>query len=330
MYSLVLRNPRTDYFRSRLKDQNFHGLYIKGLHWYILQLPVLLPSYVCKKKHTIMKKLAFILPIFLFFSSCSDNVPTQDTSIEKFYEKDGPNQVSTTIIKTSDGKNEYKIFYPSNLSDNTPLITWGNGSNTGPDDQELILHHMATWGYIVIDNYEPHVGNGEKIMEAVHYMLEQNSDPKSKFYRKVDPDRIAAVGGSQGAVGIVNAHTELPDGHLLKTLIPVAYTSYLPNLPEKIKVPVFFISGTLDLIVSTYAINKGAFDKIPDGVPAVLAMRKSAVHEEIGISRAQFGYLTAWLNYQLKADTRAEAAFKGKNPELLTNENWENAEIKNL
>jgi hypothetical protein len=97
-----------------------------------------------------------------------------------------------------------------------------------------------------------------------------------------------------------------------------------------VKVPTFFISGTNDLVVSPYSQNKQSYDEIPKRIPAAMAMRKGAGHDEVVKSRAQWGYLITWLNYQLKGDTRAESAFRGKSPELLSNENWEGAEVKNI
>jgi hypothetical protein len=130
-----------------------------------------------------MKRIVFFLPLLLLFSSCDKltDVSNEATTIEEFYEKDGDSQVSTIVIKNSSGANEYKIFYPSNLADNTPLITWGNGSNVGPDEQEPILNHMATWGYIVVANYNPGNLGGIEIMGAVRYMLQQDSNPNSRF-----------------------------------------------------------------------------------------------------------------------------------------------------
>ncbi len=39
------------------------------------------------------------------------------------------------------------------------------------------------------------------------------------------------------------------------------------------------------------------------------------------------GYMTAWFMYWLKNDLQASGVFFGKDPEILTNLNWQDVEI---
>lgn len=280
-----------------------------------------------------MKKIYFSLFLILsVFSSCEDKFVSSDyTKIEERYTRTGSSQVSTTIIRQG-GKNIYKIYYPSRLSGNFPLVVWGNGTGVEPDQYAKIHNHLASWGFIVIDNYDLSTLSGESIIETMNYMIAENRSSGSIFYQHIDEDNIGAIGHSQGASGILNAHTEYTDGELLKTLVSIALPSQnlLKYHPNRIRTSVFFISGVNDGLISSYHSNKDIYNEVPGNIPAAMGMRKAAGHDSIRDDKMEYGYLTAWMLFQLKSDANAAYAFQGNDAELLSSPNWEHTATKNL
>lgn len=278
---------------------------------------------------------AFLLLIALgILASCKkENIVVSDqTIVEQKYTQEGSQQVSSTIVKDANNKNLYTIYYPSNLSTIYPVIVWGNGTGMKPDKYKTIHQHLASWGFIVIDNYDEGALSGASIIETYNYIVSEHQNAESIFYQHIDTAHIGAAGHSQGASGVINAHTQQPGGSRIKTLVPIALPkqSLLKSYPEKVSASIFVISSTNDGLISPYSTNKDAFDKIPNGVPAAVAMRRKTGHDAIINTRMQFGYLTAWMLYQLKNDAEARKAFADEEAELLLNPNWENAATKNM
>jgi len=286
--------------------------------------------------HQHMKNLAIAVLAFFVMTSCEKEDPTTITSdltkLEQAFTETGQNAVGTTVIRNSSGRARFKIYYPANLSQGTPVITWGNGTNTQPEDYTNIHSHLASWGFIVIDNYERGTVKGDSILEAAKFMVRQNTNSNSIFYQKIDVNRIGAVGHSQGASGVVNAYANQAGGDIIKTIVPISLprNGLVPSSPEKVRVPIFFITDTDDPYVSPLSVNRIAYDKLPSGVPAALALRKTADHEAIRLTTMQHGYVTAWLLFQLMNNSDAGKVFRGSTPELVTNPNWQDVSMKNI
>ena len=287
-----------------------------------------------------MKNL-FFAALFLAFGtlSCSKaDDPAVDPTvnpIEVKYTAVGPQSISSTIVRDGSGNNLYKIFYPSQLTGTYPVITWGNGSGLAPNDYTASFEHLASWGYIVIDNYDGSTGAGTSVLASAQYMVAQNSVATSVFYGKVDVNHVGAVGHSQGGVGVVSAYTRAGGSNLIKTIVPI---SMAPNFAggnlayntADVRVPIFYIGGTEDKILSPVAVSQASYDNTYSGVPALLGMRVSADHGAINNTDQDWGYLTAWLQFQLKGDQDAAKAFVGSSAEILSNPKWANVAHKNL
>ena len=50
---------------------------------------------------------------------------------------------------------------------------------------------------------------------------------------------------------------------------------------------------------------------------------------DLDIQTAADAYITAWLRWQLDDDIYAKRVFTGKDPEILRNPAWDNAEVRN-
>jgi dienelactone hydrolase len=283
------------------------------------------------------KHLLASLFLALAALSCSrKDDPKVDPSvnpIEVKYTAAGPYAVSSTTVRNSSGSDLYKIYYPTQLPSGCPVVTWGNGTGQDYTAYQKPLQHLASWGYIVIDNYDGDTAPGRTIVASAQYMVDQNSNPASMFYRKVDVDHIAAVGHSQGGVGVVNARTKA-NGRLIKTIVPLHMS---PNLggeltynTANVDVPIFFISGTEDGLFSPLRVSQAAYNAVPAGVPAVMGIRLGAFHDAIRDTDKEQGYVTAWLEYQLKGNQEASQAFRGSSAEMQENPLWGNVGRKKL
>lgn len=298
-----------------------------------------------------MYKFLLLLLILVSFESCYKNDTTSlaisagtnvsnavaVTNIDSLYTADGSFAVETLTIKDDEGDKLYKIYYPAGLNGTYPLITWGNGTAATAFNYDGVFRHLASWGFIVIDNYDRQTGIGISILESAAYALRLNEKQGSLLYHKIQSNRIGAAGHSQGATGVINAHTKYASGlSSIKALATIALPSSSltdPGQkydPSKIVCPVFFISGSRDPLISPLSVNKKAYDQIVGGLPAALGIRIGADHNSIQENNLEWGYLTAWMCYQLKNDMTAKAAFALPGAELLTNTDWKNAAVKNI
>ncbi|TAL34103.1 MAG: alpha/beta hydrolase [Spirochaetes bacterium] len=262
------------------------------------------------------------------------------TVIETTYAATGSLATSTVVIKNEAGADLYKIYYPAALSGNHPIVVWGNGSDADCLDYDALLTHLASWGFVVIGNFDTAVGTGEAIIETMNYLVARNGDPASIFYQKLDVGNIGLAGHSQGAGGVVNAATNFTEGDMVTTLVPVS----LPALKwcdaediydtSLVDVPVFFTrgNGMLDGIIAPLADVRAAYNALPSGVGAAMGTCKGTDHNTIqGNGGKLRGYVTAWLRYQLANDATARNAFAGTSPELPGNTtNWKDVAVKSL
>lgn len=268
------------------------------------------------KKHHLLP-----LALLLFTLSCKkNNDPTGE--LEKTYAATGQYAVSELEV----GSEQYKIHYPTALPGNHPVIAWGNGTGAQPKDYDGIFKHLASWGFVVIDNYSKNTGTGAEILASAEYLVAENSNASGIFHNKLDLAHIGAVGHSQGAAGVLNAHTDFGNGNIFYTVVPIALPS--PNLtnPEHkyntgdVSTSLFLMSATGDGLISPKKSNREAFENAPDNLPAALAMISGGGHNVItGNGGKHRGYLTAWLRYRLAGDQQARQAFID---EIQNNDTW--------
>lgn len=262
------------------------------------------------------------------------------TTIEDTYKVVGTNSVSTITVPGYNG-DDLMIFYPTNMTETYPLITWGNGTWTVPTDYTELLSHIASYGFIVVASYNSDQGTGELMVNAADYMIAENSNPNSMFYNKVDIENIGAVGHSQGACGAVNATVA---ASYIDTVIPMSLVSQatLSTLGvscdvTKITVPTFLTCGVNESwgMAPPFVMNGYYNDMITNNPnqPVAKAALTWSMHNDMkdsGTPDRYKGYVSAWLMFQLKGDTTAAKAFAGNKPELPTNSNWQYVGINNI
>lgn len=248
----------------------------------------------------------------------------------------------------------YDIWYPADIgTGNTryPIITWGDGTLAHPREYDYLLRHLASWGFVVIAPDLTSTGTGVQMLDAVAYLTQQNGDPASEFYGKLDTDKVGAMGHSQGGLGTLNAAAksngliktavtlEMPSHSLCTSLPGLAPGHNICDIPtDQISGSVLLIAGTADP-VSTTGTTGGAqqnvYDSLPAAIPKVRASLINASHNDIqgqpgctnfgcndGVD-GYLGYVAAWFLDQLRGDdSRAHSVFVSGTGELLHNAHW--------
>jgi pimeloyl-ACP methyl ester carboxylesterase len=259
---------------------------------------------------------------------------TEPYPVEARYQRAGPSPVRTTTLNDRSGS--YRVFYPADLGDTRhPVVTWGNGTDATPEKYPGLLNHLASWGYVVVASTSGKTGSGEQILAGARSLLRRDRDPDSVFHGRLDASRVAAAGHSQGAAGAINAAIR-SDG-LIRTVVPVSLPSNLDLAlvsPSRfdvaaLRTSVFYLGGARDLVLAPPAVERIHYDRTHG--PAALAVLKDADHVTIqGDGGGFLGYLTAWLQFRLRADPEAARAFTGDAPELDGNSHWLLQAHKNL
>ncbi|HWI70606.1 MAG TPA: alpha/beta hydrolase [Baekduia sp.] len=256
--------------------------------------------------------------------------------IETTYKVAGPAGVATANVTDASGNVTYNLLYPANLATSgvaAPIVTWGNGTGATPSQYSGLLNQLASWGFVVVASTSTTTGTGAAMLSGAQYLVAQNATAGGVFYHHLDTTKIAAVGHSQGAGGAVNATNN--SGGLITTTIPIA----LPNdiwvsagdeyYPELLTVPVLFLGGSSDVIISSPSTIAGFYNDVPGA--AAKAVLKGAGHNTIqGTGGGFLGYITAWLRYRLAGDTYARGAFAGAAPEINANTSWQNQAEKHV
>ena len=297
-----------------------------------------------------MRKL-FLFTAFALLVSCHSKAQdsgfykNEETtaSLESKYLASGPETVKVVELPSDDkviGK--IVVAYPESLETSDakwPLVNIGNPSNTDADGMMEMLRHLASWGYIVIDNMDKQTGTGVSVSKTMDAFLAVSAQEGNLFHGKVNTDKIAIAGYSQGACAVALAATQYPNAGLYKAI-------YLCSCPQPqlginfkwgeyhfadFKAPVLTFAGTGDWdskLIAPFEVFTQTFDEITEGVPAVQARRSGKDHEQMGGEGDP--YMTAWFEYWLKNDQEAGKVFIGEEAELLHNDRWQDVRVKNF
>jgi hypothetical protein len=200
----------------------------------------------------------------------------------------------------------FTVYRPVNWVEGKkyPVVTWGNGTCAQPEGYGALLRYVASQGYFVIAANSRYVGSGQEQRRALDFAFQANEDPESPYYGKLDIDRVAAMGHSQGGMGTVAAAAD-----------PRIKTVILFNGGERADKPFLAISGDRD-IASTAASLASSVDAAPKAAFLFYHM--------IPGNGTLDGHLTlmlqpervteptvAWLDYMLDDDAKSRDWFAG-------------------
>lgn len=249
--------------------------------------------------------------------------PTADPSKAGPYKTVTQNDVGPEAGQPLDGgaATRFTMFRPSNLAEVElchPLITWGNGTGSTPAMYGTLLRNFASHGFVVIASNNPNVarGNPAPMIVGVTWVLQQNDDPSSELYHRIDTTHIGATGHSQGAMATAQASG---DSHIT-TSIPIEGASAQRNLHG----PAMFFCGGQDTVVGCSGAQSAL--AAVTTLPAMFAELNAVDHGSwmsrgSTLSAADTAF-TAWMRVHLMGDTDLRSWFYGASCKLCTDSAW--------
>ena len=294
---------------------------------------------VLKIAGIVLLVLILLIAGFLFWLSRRPFVPNDYTetvetggALEAKYLAMGPYEVKQVKAEAPEDWKEFVAYYPAQLEDSGdqwPAVVFVNGTGVYAAKYPALFRHLASWGFIVLGNEDPGTFSGASTDATLAWLLEQNGDPDSVFYQKVDTAHMGLSGHSQGGVGVFNAISEQPNGGLYTCAVSLSPTQEdlaaalnIPYDPSKTVIPTLVLAGTSNDVITPEGMEK-LYGKL--GGPKAMALRTDTDHGSMLYSGD--GYVTAWLMYWLRGDEEAGKAFWGEAPELAGNPNWRGVQI---
>ena len=113
-------------------------------------------------------------------------------------------KVDLGMIEPMQQTGEFTIYYPDPLEATCPhpIVAWGNGTGVTDSDftYDFLNSNAASWGIVVAASAETNSGSGKFHTTGLDYLLKENADPNSMFYKKLST-RAGVSGHSQGGFG---------------------------------------------------------------------------------------------------------------------------------
>jgi hypothetical protein len=196
-----------------------------------------------------------------------------------------------------------------------PVISWGNGYGDNPPTYMVLLKQLASHGFVVIASLSHYVsqipdGGAPPMQVGIDWVLQQNDDPQSELYRRIDPTHVGATGHSAGGFATSQLGSD-PRVGAIATICGAAANANLHG-------PALLLCGGQDT-VATCTRMQSAFDGI--GQPVMLADQLSATHGSwIGSIKDPFMVaVTGWMRLHLMGDTSLRPMFYGADCTLCRN-----------
>jgi len=169
-----------------------------------------------------------------------------------------------------------------------------------------------------------------QLLDALHWAMAENERQGSRFFHRLNVNAVAAMGQSCGGAQALEASA---DEHIRTTMLFnsglfAGVTSMAGGAPltkdslKKLHGPIAYISGDEEDLA--FANANDDFARLTN-VPVFRGYSRGVVHEGTYSERngGEFsGIALAWLNWQLKGDTRAARMFVGSDCGLCVNPKW--------
>jgi len=217
------------------------------------------------------------------------------------------------------------LYYPKNLATSGylhPIIIWANGFGDNPEqnppecivdhDQKWcgqylpIIQHLASHGFFVVAPLSTVTGRYDPLptLVAMDWIIEQNEDPASPYYHRLDTSRIGQLGHSYGGMSTCMSASD----PRYKVLATICGTSTLSG----VHTPMLFYCGGKDGTVPCSGV-KNTFHTVTDQ-PAFFINEFNSDHgwwvyqgpDGVSLSSA-----AAWFRVYLMDDTANRKYFYG-------------------
>ena len=227
----------------------------------------------------------------------------------------------------------FNVYRPADLAQGGhchPIILWGNGHTDNPEPNppncvttkfcgsyRVIINQLASQGFVVVASLSTIVSQPDPAtrllpqLVGMNWILQQNEDPTSPYYHRLDTAHIGAAGHSEGgfATSMVGS-----DPHI-QAIATMAGATAAPRLHE----PALFLCGGQDTVVPCTSIQT-AFNAVIT-TPVMLEENPAASHGSwIGSVRDPYQVaVTAWMRVHLMGDTGLRGLFYGATCQLCQN-----------
>lgn len=246
------------------------------------------------------------------------------------YDTDGNGPYSNIKQDLSSGpSNNSGLWYPDVDGETFPVFVWGCGGGSQPRAYVDHFNQLASWGFVIIAQVS--TGNGTELVNALDWIIQQNQNPRSPLYQKINVNKVAAGGHSLGSISTFN----FADDPRLTTTIHVAgghggtgggsgaggcspggcggSPSFGGSGPENLRNPTAYICGANDTLGAT---DNAKLDYEVTNVPVFFTIMTGVDH--IMAARQGLPAITAWLLWYLKDETQRQADFLNPGGEFQT------------
>ncbi len=216
------------------------------------------------------------------------------------------------------------VYRPRTLGQNGlrhPIILWGNGTGGSPSTYRGLLEHWASHGFVVAAARTSNAGSGDEMISCLNYLVTENGRSSGTFAGKLNVNRVATAGHSQGGGGSIMA------GQDSRVTVSAPFQPYTLGLGHRASSqrnqsgPMFLMTGGSDTIAAPGLNARPVFNNA--NVPVFWGELRGAGHfEPVGKAGGYRGPSTAWLRYHLMDDQNAESTFYGSRCGLCTDRNW--------
>ncbi len=252
------------------------------------------------------------------------DIPTQSPADQAPHSAD----TSTGGKYTADyNGTEQAVFYPQEALSGKgtyPIIAWANGTGVSYTFYEKLLQAIAEGGYIVVANTVSMAADGTAQMASIDFIISENSNPNSVLYKKININKIAASGHSQGGRCAVNVASM---DSRVSCVLSVAGSNYIEEA-QKNNLPSLFLTGTNDWIVGSDKWVKPAYNACTS--QAVYASYIGGTHTTCCSDVKSYSYYSIkWFDAYLKNDQNAKKIFQDGG-ELSQDSKWQNFMCKGM
>lgn len=283
----------------------------------------------------------------------TETAPRTSTEVASRTVEDGGTGPYKALMVSDQSLPTHTVFRPKELGAlgeklKLPLVVWGNGAcANSPWEHVNFLSEVASHGFLVVA-IGPMPAEGQRggssgptksplLVSTIDWALAQNSDKASRYYGKLDTNKIAAAGMSCGGLQALEV---APDARTSTAMIfnsgilpdPGAGRGGMPKLSKehlaRLRTPtLYMLGGEKDIAYKNGMDDVRRINHVP-----IFAANLDVGHG--GTYRNPHGgefarVATAWLQWHLRGDKEAAKMFAGDPCGLAKQEGWK-VEKKNI
>jgi pimeloyl-ACP methyl ester carboxylesterase len=244
-----------------------------------------------------------------------------------------PGGFAVTSVVTGPGQ-AFTVFAPAPLGEGGlrhPIVVFSVGTGGKPNADKFMLERIASHGFVVIAGDDGNQGEGDQALAGLDGLISEESRVGSAWLGKLDVDRVAAVGHSQGGNAAIHAALKSDRVTAVAPLMPGAgVLGGAARADESaLTIPAFYICGGLDLIAPAKSCAT-RFATTP--APTWTGVIKQANHftplGDTASNAELLGWLISFLRAELMDDDAAGPRIVGPVFSLTQDSDWKEVQRK--